>query len=358
MQQSIVSQRLRRLALLVLSLAIFRPQLLLARTLAPLTRTTLESMPGGPAPELPAPDPVVTLPSVPTGESLSIGEANRGRLVNGVRLESDDLFLVRSHDENFGTAETVEATRRAVAEVARRFPGRPRIVVGDLSKEHGGRIRPHKSHQSGRDIDLGFYTAGDAQPNHFVPITAKNIDLERNWALIEALAAGEDVQYIFIDRRIQKLLRTYAAEVKKVPEKVLDGLFEYPRKGSLTTLVRHRRGHRNHLHVRFFSPQAVAAGEKYGAEALAQLGTRLDPWQAVAFSHVVRKGDTLARIAQRYKVELTDIMKWNRLKRRSVLQLGQAITLYRKVKVAATGGPTSICHAGPRAVGCWRPGRS
>lgn len=356
MQQSILNLRLRRFVLLVLSLAVFRPQLLLARTLAPLTRTTLESMPGGHPPEAGVTDTEVHLPVVPTGESLSIGEANRGRLVNGVRLDSDDLFLVRSQDENFGTAETVEATRRAIAEVARRFPDRPRIVVGDLSKEHGGRIRPHKSHQSGRDIDLGFYLVGNAQPNHFVPLTAKNIDLERNWALIEALAAGDDVQYIFIDRRVQKLLRTYAAEVEKVPAKVLDSLFEYPRKGSLTTLVRHRRGHRNHLHVRFFSPQAVAAGEKYGAEALAQLGKSIDPWQAVAFNHIVRKGDTLARIAARHKVELTDIMKWNRLKRRTVLQLGQTITLYRKVKAAASASGT--CHAGPRAVGCWRPGRS
>ncbi len=357
MQQSIVSQRLRRLFLLVLSLAVFRPQLLLARTLAPLTRTTLESLPGGQPPEGASSETEVPLPTVPTGESLSIGEANRGRLVNGVRLESDDLFLVRSQDENYGTAETIEATRRAVAEVSRRFPGRPRIVVGDLSKEHGGRIRPHKSHQSGRDIDLGFFLVGDAQPNHFVPLTAKNIDLARNWALIEALAAGDDVQYIFIDRRVQKLLRAYAEEVEKVPAKVLDGIFEYPRKGSLTTLVRHRRGHRNHLHVRFFSPQAVAAGEKYGAEALARLGKKVDPWQAVAFNHIVRKGDTLARIAARYKVELTDIMKWNRLKRRTVLQLGQTITLYRKVKVAAASA-SDVCHAGPRAVGCWRPGRS
>jgi len=357
MQQSIVSQRLRRILVVVLSLAVFRPQLLLARTLAPLVRAAIESLPGGAATEQASARAGVPQAAIPAGESLSIGEANSGHLVNGVRLESDDLFLVRSQDGNYGTVETVEATRRSVAEVARQFPGRPRIVVGDLSKEHGGRIRPHKSHQSGRDVDLGFFLAGNAQPKSFVPVTAKNIDLARNWALLEALATSGDVQYIFIDQRVQKLLRAYAMTVKKVPVNVLDRIFEYPRKDSKSALVRHRRGHRNHLHVRFLSPQAVASGKKYAAKALALHGKSMDPWKAVAFNHIVRKGDTLAHIAARHKVVLADIMKWNRLNRGSVLQLGQTITLYRKVKTPAAL-ESGVCHAGPRAVGCWRPARS
>lgn len=365
MQLSSLNRRFSRLALLALAFltalfsSLLRPQRIYARTIAPLTRLTLESMAGdrprlgaGAAEEVEAP-----LPPVETTESLSIGEPNRGRLVNGVALVTDEHFLVRS-DENFGTLETVEAIKRAVAAVTERFPDSPRLVVGDLSKEHGGRIRPHKSHQSGRDVDLGYYLKGGA-PNLFVPVTAQNLDFDRTWALLDALAAGDDVQYIFIDRRVQKMLYDYAVETLKRTPESLAGLFEYPRRGSLTTLVRHRRGHRNHLHVRFFSPQAVAAGEKFGGAALARLGTQLDPFKRIEFSHIVRKGDTLARVAQRYKLDLTDVMKWNRLKRRSTLQIGQALSLYRKVKVAdAAPSATGMCHAGPRAVGCWRPSRS
>jgi murein endopeptidase len=364
MQISRFALRLPRLVVLSIAFltpflsALLRPQRLQARTIAPLTRVTLESM-AGDKPRLDTPEaPEPAVPTVATTESLSIGEPNRGRLINGVEVKTDDRLLVRS-DENFGTAETVDALRRVVDAVYTRFPGTHKLVVGDLSKEHGGRIRPHKSHQSGRDIDLGFFLSGDARPNLFVPVSAKNLDFERTLALIDAIAADDTAQYVFIDRRVQKLLYDYAIEVQKRTPASMAGLFEYPRRGSLTTLVRHRRGHSNHLHIRFFSPQAVAAGEKFGGEALAQMGAKLDPFQRVRFTHVIRKGDTLARVAQRYRLDLTNVMKWNGLKRRSTLQVGQGLALYRTVKVPE--GRTSAsgtCHAGPRAIGCWHPSRS
>lgn len=367
MKLSLVIQRLRRLSVLSLafltpfSLAFLRPHPLFARTIASLPRVTLESVPGsrgagvGSIAETSHVDPPV--PAVPTTDSLSIGEPNRGRLINGVALVSDEHLLVRS-DENFGTTETVDAVRRAVAAVIAQFPDSPKLVVGDLSKEHGGRVRPHKSHQSGRDIDLGFYLRGGVQAKLFVPVNLDNLDVERTLALIDAIAADDTAQYVFIDRRVQKLLYDYAVEAQGRDPKALAHLFEYPRRGSLSTLVRHRRGHRNHLHVRYFSPLAVAAGEKFGGEALAQLGPSAEPTQRVRFAHVIRKGETLARISQRYRVDLTHILKWNGLKRRSTLQVGQSLALYRSVKVAGGRSATSVCHAGPRAVGCWHPSRS
>lgn len=388
MQNLFVGQKLHRFFLLFLSLSIFRPQILFARTLAPLTRTTLEAVPThkpvpGPAPvDIPSPyrdlmreaeaiDPATLAPvaapaaaapaSAPVeGESLSIGEPNRGRLANGLALTTDSTMLVRS-DENFGTRETVELVRKAVARVHEQFPEGHRIVVGDLSKEHGGRIRPHRSHQNGRDIDLGYYLLGEAPPNMFVPVTPKNFDLERNWALIEALIEGGGVQYVFIDRRVQKLLRDYAETVKKVPEARLARIFEFPRRGSLSTLVRHRRGHKNHLHVRFHSPLAVAAAER--AEKTGELVAKAEPAagardQLVRSIYKVRKGDTLARIAQRYKVGIGDLLRWNRIKARTKLQLGQGIAIVKRVRVAVEAPNQSVCHAGPRAVGCWHPSRT
>ena len=60
-------------------------------------------------------------------------------------------------------------------------------------------------------------------------------------------------------------------------------------------------------------------------------------------------------------LDLVDVMKWNRLRRTSVLQLGQTISLYRKVKINVAASPPShsMCHAGPRgAIGCWHPSRT
>lgn len=355
--------------MLFFSLAILRPHVLLARTIAPLTRIAHEAFPGSSVPPAPATETVAPPEAAATAfpddaaaaGSLSIGEPSHGRLFNGLQLTTDEHFQVRSSDENWGTAETVDGIRAAVTQVDATFPGAPRLVVGDLSKEHGGRIWPHKSHQSGRDIDLGFYLKG-GQASTFTTASGANLDLERTWALIQALAATDSVQYIFIDRRVQKVIYDFAKDEKHVPAAILSSIFEYPGRNSMSTLVRHRRGHRDHLHVRFFSPLAVAAGEKFGAGVMASAGTKLDPWQRMRFVHTVHKGDTLARIAQRYRLDVTDVMRWNRLKRNSMLHLGQNVALFRRVKVAVAtpaAPPQDVCHAGPRgAVGCWHPSHS
>ena len=38
-----------------------------------------------------------------------------------------------------------------------RFPDAYPLRVNQLSAREGGWLRPHKSHQNGRDVDLGFY---------------------------------------------------------------------------------------------------------------------------------------------------------------------------------------------------------
>lgn len=352
-RRSYVGSRANVVALLLFALGLTAPQGVVARTLGPLVARVVEAAQWS--------GPSLTVGDAQT--SLSIGEPNRGRLLQGVALESDDLLLVRSstQGENFGTRETVEAVRRAVKQVAEQFPGGHRLVVGDLSRARGGRIRPHKSHQSGRDVDLGFYLRQSTQPTVFVPAGPGNLDLERSWALIEALHADEGVQYIFIDRRVQRLLYAYARDVRKVDAATLDQIFEYPQRKSLVSLVRHRRGHRNHLHVRYFSPEAVAAGERLGPQMLARLGESQPSNDRQRVVHRVKRGETLARIAHRHRVDLTDLMRWNGLKRRSTLQVGQGVVVWkagRRVAARADAhGP--VCHAGPfGAVGCWPPPRT
>lgn|GEM_PF-2046964 len=304
------------------------------------------------------------LPALDAHTSLSIGEPNRGRLLNGVELESDALLNVRSgaHGENFGTREMVDAVRRLVQVVADAHPGTPRLVIGDLSRARGGRIRPHKSHQSGRDIDIGFYLKAPSDPGTFVPATAANLDLERTWTLIKALHEDDGVQYVFIDRRVQKLLHAFARDIKGVDTETLSQIFEYPQRKSQVALVRHRRGHRNHIHIRYFSPEAVAAGERLGPQMLARLGEPQSESSKVRQVYRVRSGDTLARIAQRQRVDLTDLMRWNHLKRRSKLHIGQSVAIFKPgarlvPKVPAPGAV--VCHAGPfGAVGCWPPPRT
>ncbi|MDA8622447.1 LysM peptidoglycan-binding domain-containing protein, partial [Psychrosphaera sp.] len=45
-------------------------------------------------------------------------------------------------------------------------------------------------------------------------------------------------------------------------------------------------------------------------------------------TYKVRNGDSLARIAQKFKVNVTDIAKWNKLDTKKYLQPGQSLKLF------------------------------
>ena len=44
--------------------------------------------------------------------------------------------------------------------------------------------------------------------------------------------------------------------------------------------------------------------------------------------HTIRAGDTLARIASRFEVEIEDILRWNRRVRRDRIRIGRALTIF------------------------------
>jgi membrane-bound lytic murein transglycosylase D len=45
-------------------------------------------------------------------------------------------------------------------------------------------------------------------------------------------------------------------------------------------------------------------------------------------SYVVRRGDTLSRIAHKFRVRLTDLLGWNELNSRSIIKPGQRLVMY------------------------------
>ncbi|HED16746.1 MAG TPA: LysM domain-containing protein, partial [Gammaproteobacteria bacterium] len=44
--------------------------------------------------------------------------------------------------------------------------------------------------------------------------------------------------------------------------------------------------------------------------------------------YVVRRGDSLARIAQRFRVSISQLVKWNKLNPKRYLKPGQRLTMY------------------------------
>lgn len=252
-------------------------------------------------------------------ECVSVGRANAGWLINGVRLLSSKRILARP-DTNWGTPEAVKGIKAAVDAVHARFPKTSRLILGDLSKQGGGHLRPHRSHQSGRDADIGYFLKSPQASHYFQPFDVAELDVPRTWAFIATLLASGGVQYIFIDRALQAPLRAYAEERGKMTKGKLDVLFSATsgKKGN-DTIIRHARGHRTHMHVRFLAEASVHAAqiwiEKGGAKKLAP----------VAVHYTIRDGDSLGRIAKRKKTTVAKLVEWNKISPQKLLKIGQKL---------------------------------
>lgn len=194
---------------------------------------------------------------LPSLGPISVGRPNRGRLINGVTLPEAEGIEIMNPERNFGTRVTVDSLLAAVAEVRAAHPNTPTLRVGDISRAPGGYIRPHRSHQNGLDVDLGYYYSSDAR--WYTKANAQNLDRERTWALVKALIAQGTVEYMFMDRSVQTLLREHALASGESPEWV-DGLFQKaPR---TEAMIRHTWGHLTHFHVRFSDPEAEATARR------------------------------------------------------------------------------------------------
>jgi murein endopeptidase len=189
-------------------------------------------------------------------DAESVGAPWNGRLEHAAHLETGDGYEVRRPSRAYGAEHVVEHLRHAIAEVRALYPDVHTLAIGDLSAEHGGKISDHHSHQSGLDVDVGFYfthvPAG--YPAGFAAADA-NLDLEATWALLAAFARtaalDDGVSMIFLDYGIQRRLYDWARK-RGTPDDELEFLFQYPRgSDALAGLVRHWPEHANHLHVRF-----------------------------------------------------------------------------------------------------------
>ncbi len=156
-------------------------------------------------------------------------------------------------ERSYGTQHTIDHMRAAVDEVLEVYPGSPALTIGDVSRKGGGYFSPHMSHQIGLDVDIGPYWA-DEEVHPLRSMRPDAVDMDRTWALLEALVADESVQYIILDYRLQKAFYEYAAELPWMDEAYLELIFQYPRGTKASGIIRHWQGHYSHFHVRFFCP--------------------------------------------------------------------------------------------------------
>jgi penicillin-insensitive murein endopeptidase len=221
-----------------------------------------------------APDAVAPpIPSnLPTGgnRSFSIGKANAGWLVNGKIMPLNGphhRVLARPARRGwyYGTDELVDLLKRAAEAVARDEPGSI-LRLGNLSRPKGGNLGTSRSHQSGRDVDVGLYCTDldgnivdprrfpkfDGSRGELVDTSGRYLfDIQRNWAFVEALLGDKNVrvQWIFLDRPLKQLMLDYAIRNERDPK-----VIEHAEK--VVFRPPNSSPHANHFHIRLFCSQA------------------------------------------------------------------------------------------------------
>lgn len=158
----------------------------------------------------------------------SLGSPTAGRLIGGTHLLETEYLRIEPADTagdlRWGLEPLVTMLDRAARTVRRQFPGVV-MSVGHLSRAGGGDVEQHRSHESGRDADVGFFvrSAADRQllAPHFVPFRADGsaptwpgayFDDAKNWALVAALIGDPEahVTHLFVAAPLRARLLAYA----------------------------------------------------------------------------------------------------------------------------------------------------
>jgi len=192
---------------------------------------------------------------VPVSPSEAVGPTNRGRLESGVRLPPHRGYLIRTPARAYGTEETTRWIVEAFDAVHSKFKQSKVVRIHDISDRDGGRLRDHKSHQNGRDVDMSYYQ-NECGSNgcEFEEFRSSELDVARQWTLLEHWLRHGQAEMIFIDYRLQAKLYHYAKR-KGVTKAQLDRWIQYPRgKYEPMGVIRHFPNHEDHLHVRFVCP--------------------------------------------------------------------------------------------------------
>ncbi len=203
-------------------------------------------------------DPVVYIwvsggsdPHVPADVRLGavgIGPPQNGKLVNGVQLPPHQAYTLKLPPSAYGTTHAVAHVVHAMDEFEKRTTYEPKLMMGSMSAKHGGPLTGHRSHQSGRDLDIRLPLLADVL--EYAAVTPKRVDWNALWHLIESFDATGQVVVIFFDYDMQE--RLYKAAVALgVDEERRKQVLQWPRGNKANLgLVRHSPGHAGHIHVR------------------------------------------------------------------------------------------------------------
>ena len=261
--------------------------------------------------------------------TASVGQPYHGRLVNGIPFPTQfPGYQVREEGRTYTTPEVIGAVLDAIDSVREKYPDTCDLYLGDFSLQGGGGSAHHRSHQNGRDVDIGMYHKGNQPLNTLQVMTSDNLDAAKTWCLVEGLIRSQRVQYIFLDRSVQRLLFDYAL-TRGVDRAYLDQLFANA-KGSV---FQHVRNHINHMHVRFFTPWSTLAAhiDESEAQKLAVIDMAQQAYLPKRVNYYVNGSEPgLVDLAKSFGVTDRDLCRWNQIRGNSVLPPGSCLVFYKR----------------------------
>jgi murein endopeptidase len=190
------------------------------------------------------------LVAIPRG-SISVGEPHDGRIVNSIQLpENKQLYTIRRPEEAYGSSHALDHLQLAIARWRRDSGYTGSLKIGSISKQGGGKLKPHSSHRSGRDVDIRLPLESTSESGGSAD-NVDDVDWDALWSLIMALVDTGEVQTIYLTTDRQKHLHA-AAKRAGTSADTIDRVLQYPDKGGRNNgIVRHQHGHDAHIHVRF-----------------------------------------------------------------------------------------------------------
>lgn len=209
---------------------------------------------------------------VDDGTTVAYGRTFAGLLRNGTELppKGDGYHVPKRwarRGNQYGTDELITMIVRVGRRVEREADSS--IGVADLSPEVGGPTIWHRSHQTGRDVDLLMFGVdrkgrplksnamirykdnGSSRPKdaHGKRRSTRQFDVERNWVLVRAILEepAVQVQYIYVYEPLEQLLIEHAREIGES-----DGLIEHA--AAVMEQPIDSSKHDDHFHVRIYCP--------------------------------------------------------------------------------------------------------
>jgi penicillin-insensitive murein endopeptidase len=206
--------------------------------------------------------------------AVSVGSPSDGKLVGGKKISaSPTMRLVGEHP--WGLPDLVDMLTRSADRVAKKHPGAV-LTVADLSKKGGGDVDGHRSHESGRDADVGFYMskggksflaprfAAIEEDGRARGLPGVRFDDAKNWALVEAWLTdpSTNVLMIFAAKHIEDRLLAFAAA---------SGAPAALRARAAEVLIQPHGAlpHDNHFHVRITCPRGQADCQNFAPHKIA-----------------------------------------------------------------------------------------